>query len=196
MNPVELLAMLAISTATTQPATQSDSAVDYLLNTSTAATAPSATTEPVASPFAPGKENADVRQGTITFSDGSVITGRIATTAGKLRFWDEQAGEYRDISIHSIKSMTAEVLWEKDEPQWRFKESGSDVKVETGKTYPARETTYRVTLIDGSTVTGGVVAPLMVNVDGKTTVVVLHKRDKGNEGQTLKELRYVKQMDF
>lgn len=78
----------------------------------------------------------------------------------------------------------------RDEKEWRFRESGSDVKIYSGKTYPLRELQYTLTLTDGNRVEGGVVAPLDVQTkDGRFTFV-LNKRQKGEVGQSLKDLVY------
>ena len=193
-----MVCVLAASATAPTTAASPDAATDYLLNAAAPMTAPArATTMPTTSPLTERTTDVQTRQGIITMSDGQKIAGDIATTAGKpLRVWDEQAGEFRDLPIQTIASITAQVLWEKEEPQWRFKESGSDIKIETGKTYPSRETAYRFALTDGSIVTGGVVAPLMIRVDGQSTTYILHKRDKGDIGQTLGDLKFVKSVEF
>ncbi|HSV15365.1 MAG TPA: hypothetical protein VLI90_13985 [Tepidisphaeraceae bacterium] len=159
------------------------------------------TTAPVtqpAAPFEPAAGEPDAaRPGVIQLSDGATVRGSIATTPEKpVRVWTEEDKEYQDIPLAMIKSIDADVLWERDEREWRFKAGGSDVKEYSGKTYPARETRYKLTLIDGTTITGGIVAPLYVSVDGQTKTLVLHKRDKGNPGQTLAQLLYVKAVRF
>lgn len=130
-------------------------------------------------------------------SDGQAIIGSISTTADKpIRVFDRERKEYRDVPFKLIRSARASVLWEREEREWHFKESGSDIKEYTGKTYPAREMQYTLTLMNGQTVAGDVVAPLYVTVDGKETTYVLHKRDKGEVGQTLKDLVYVKSVEL
>jgi hypothetical protein len=184
------------------PATQpGQSDLDFLLSQSKAAATQPAdgdvgpTTHPV-SPF-----NSDLtdgaREGTILLSDGKKIHGLIAHTQRKpVRIWIAEASEYKDVPFASIRSIQAKVVWERDEKEWHFKESGSDVKEYSGKTYPARATEYVVTLDDGTTVSGGVVEPLyLLSGDGPVTFA-LHKRDKGETGQTLDQLVYVKQVDF
>jgi hypothetical protein len=88
--------------------------------------------------------------------------------------------------------MEAEVLWEREEAEWRFKESGHDEKVYSGKTYPARETQYKVKLVNGDELTGGIVAPIAVRSSTESKRSVLNKRSKGEVGQTLKDLVYIK----
>jgi hypothetical protein len=203
-----VVAPLLAAGPTTNPAapstTQPDSAVDTLLGM--ASTAPSAAPatqpdalQPAATPLVSREQtDPDQRHGTIELSDGTKLTATIGTTVGKpLRCWDEKAGEYRDTPMRLVKSIKAQVLWEKQEDDWRFKESGSDIKINTGKTYPARETAYEITLLDGKTISGGIVAPLYTQDDqGNQRSFVLHKRDKGQLGQTLADLIYVKQVTF
>jgi hypothetical protein len=88
------------------------------------------------------------------------------------------------------------VLWERDEKEWHFKESGSDIKEFNGKTYPNRETQYTFTLLNGQTLSGGVVEPLYLQTPDGPVLFALHKRDKGEVGQTLKQLVYVKSAEF
>jgi hypothetical protein len=200
------IALLLAAGPSTAPTTQSaagGSATDWLLGTATSqpaagTTQPDAQSPPVSPLVSREQTDPDRRRGTITLGDGTTVTGEIATTLGKpLRTWDEQAGEYRDTPMRLVKSIKAQVLWERDEPEWRFKESGSDIKINTGKTYPARETSYIITLLDGKTIKGGIVAPLYVrNQKGEQQTYILHKRDKGEVGQTLKQLVYIAEVQF
>jgi hypothetical protein len=190
-------ALLIVATLLAQATQPADPTLDWLLEQASAGS--SATTQPTsapttqpASPFQ-DRPQAGERAGTVELSDGRVLKGVVRTTPGKpIRVWSEARKEYLDLSIDSIAKLEAVVLWERDEPEWRFKESGHDEKVYTGKTYPARETAYKVTLTTGDVVEGGIVAPLYVKADGKTTQHVLNKRSKGEVGKTLAELVYVR----
>lgn len=204
---VASIALLAAAPPATFPTSQSatrDAATDWLLGAATTKPAIAPASQPFAgspllSPLlSRDQTDPDQRHGTITLSDGTSITGQIATTVGKpLRLWDDQAAEYRDTPMRLVKSIKAQVLWETDEPEWRFKESGSDIKINTGKTYPARETSYNIELADGKTIKGGIVAPLYTRSDaGDEKTYILHKRDKGEVGQTLKQLVYVSEVEF
>jgi hypothetical protein len=202
---IALMAGAGPSTAPTNQPVSHDAATDWLLGAATsqpaiapAASEPALESLPVSPLVSKEQNDPDQRHGTITLSDGTIISGVIATTAGKpLRTWDPQANDYRDMPMRLIKSIKAQVLWERDEPEWRFEESGSDIKINTGKTYPARETSYEITSADGKNVTGGIVAPLYLRDDrGEEKTYILHKRDKGNVGQTLKELVYVADVKF
>lgn len=204
--------ILALSFASSRPTTApasaptsapADATLDWLLDhaaTTAPLTRPAQPLAPTTQPSSPFVA-ADRKQGpagSITFSDGTVLRGRVSTTEGKpLRFWDEQARLYRDLPLGAIRSLRSEVLWERDEPEWVFRTSGSDEKVFTGRTYPARELQYTVTLNNGQRFTGATAAPLYVTSDaGTETRVILHKRDKGAAGQTLRQLVYIKVVDL
>jgi hypothetical protein len=164
-----------------------------------ATTQPTAATQPVQN-TALKNEAADdqSRPGEITMSDGSKVKGKIATTTDKpIRIWVEKEKQYEDVPFDQIDTAEAELIWERDEKEWNFKETGSDIKVYSGRTYPARQTSYKFTLTDGTVIEGDVVAPLYVTTDdGKTKTYVLYKRDKGEIGQKLSDRPYVKSMKF
>ena len=194
-RPALILTLFAAAAAgpATHPATQPDATAD-ILGLSTPATAkPPAAAPPTSPVFKPPADDAETRDGTVTLSDGTTVTGRIATTAEKpVRLWVESEKQYEDVALSQITTIESKLVWERDEPEWNFKASGSDVKVYSGKTYPARQTQYTLTLTDGTTLTGDTAAPLYVTTpDGKQRTLVLHKRDKGAVGATLKQLVYV-----
>lgn len=177
-----------------------DPTVDWLLNQPAGqpATRPSSApgTQP-ATPLARPTSDLSSLRGAITLSDGTIHRGVISTTPGKpLRFWDGSINEYRDVPLNQIRSMDAQIVWERDEPEWHFKESGSDTKEFTGKTYPARETEYSVLLHSGQRFVGGVVAPLYVDANGQQRQHVLYKRSKGPVGQPLSKLNYVLKVEL
>jgi hypothetical protein len=191
MNALTVILLLAQAT---QPA---DPTLEWLLDQATPATQPSTapTTQP-ASPFA-DRNAAGERDGVVLLSDGTEIKGHIRTTPGKpIRVWEDTQKRYVDLPWDAISQIEARIVWERDEPEWRFKESGFDEKILTGKTYPAREMQYLFTLVNGETIVGGVVAPVYVRQGDTTVQRVLHKRDKGDVGKTLAELVYVKRINF
>ena len=175
--------------------------LDWLLNQpAPTPSAPTPSTQPAtrpASPFAERHKNPEARTGTILLSSGEKIRGDIATTREKpIRIWDEQEKEYRDVPFALIKSIEARILWERNQEEWHFPEAGSDKKEFTGKTYPARELIYTVTLVNDQPITGGIVAPLYAAAGEAALTFILHKRQKGEVGQTLKDLVYVKRVEL
>jgi hypothetical protein len=189
--------LAAAAGAATIPATQaSDPAVDWLLAQPIAPTTRSlaAATQP-ASVFR-GPTTAR-RTGMITLSDGRTIHGRIDSTPEQpLRFLDADNKQYRDVPLAIIDKMAAHVLWERQEPEWNFAQSGSDVKVYTGKTYPNRETEYIVSLNNGQQITGSIAAPLYITTAAGQQTFILHQRDRGPAGDSLDKLVYVKSVEF
>jgi hypothetical protein len=174
-----------------------DDTLDFLVSKakSAPATRPS-TTRPV-SPFAEKQNDPEARKGVVVLSNGEKIAGQVSTTREKpLRLWDETAKEYRDIPWNLIKVAEAKIVWERDEKEWHFRESGSDIKEYTGKTYPARELEYVVTLVNDQKITGGVVAPVYVSAGEQWVMVALNKRQKGEVGKGLKELVYVRRIEL
>ena len=173
-----------------------DAALDWMLSHAT--TGPVAT-QPTTAPTSPlvDRQQEKVRAGSIALSDGTKLTGEISTTAGKpLRVYDDQAKQYVDVPIDSVASMKAEVVWEHDEQEWQFKLSGSDEKIYSGKTYPARELRYTITTTDGGKVSGEIAAPIYLKKDDSRQTFILHKRDKGEVGQTLKQLVFVQSIEM
>lgn len=196
-----ILCGLAASPALAQTTQPADTTMDWLLDQAE----PAPATQPVGESDQPESpltrpDGAEARSATITLSDGSTLRGPVSTTPDKpIRIWDDRNETYRDIPFQLIRSLQAHVLWERDEPEWRFIDSGSDIKEQTGRTYPARELQYTVTLVNDQTLRGGIVAPLyfqpLADNDRRQTLV-LHKRQKGNPGETLEQLTYLQKVEL
>ncbi|HEV8605015.1 MAG TPA: hypothetical protein VGQ99_06595 [Tepidisphaeraceae bacterium] len=185
--------------APTQKSKQSDETVDWLFGKATTVPTSRPSTHPSSAPISPfvEKSNPESRRGVLILNTGEKISGQIWTTREKpLRLWDEKDKEYRDIPLAAIKSLEAIIVWERDEKEWHFKEGGSDIKEFSGKTYPARELQYRLTLQNGQTLTGGLVARVYISTADKSLTFILNKRQKGDVGKALKDLIYVKRVEF
>jgi predicted secreted acid phosphatase len=130
-------------------------------------------------------------------SNGEKIYGMMSHTQRKpVRIWVEEQKQYKDIPFALIRSIDAQVIWERQEKEWHFKESGSDIKEYSGKEYPARDTQYQITLKNRKVITGAVDEPIYLATKDGNVTFILHKRDKGELGQTLDELVYVKHVEF
>ena len=152
-------------------------------------------------PIAPANEieNTDRKEGTLYLSDGKTHRGRVYTTPGKrLRIYRREKGEYLEFPIRAIARIEVEVEEERMEPEWRWKEAASDEKVYTGKAYPMRKLLTSITLADGETYKGDVSAPIYVLEEGakKASRYLLHRRQKGEIDQTLKDLVYISRIDL
>ncbi len=167
---------------------------------------------PAINPF--GRQTATQREdavpGCIELSDGTLHPGMIYLTRDKrLRIYDEKAQRQREIPLPAVKQIDCKVKREWMEREWRFKETTSDVKLYTGRTYPAREYLHTITLRDGRTITGPLssIVYLQPQQASETTEgkgaerpeaerYLLNKRNKGEIGQTLAALIYVKRIRF
>ncbi len=149
------------------------------------------------SPFAGApRDGRDAMPGYIELSDGRVLAGAIWTTPEKpWSVFEAESKSFRRIPPAVVRGIEAEVLWERDEPEWRWKEGGSDEKIYTGRTYPARMLRYVFTLANGEKVAGTVQQPIYVQVEGGQPVqFILHERDKGPLDGKLSRLVYVRRV--
>jgi hypothetical protein len=162
---------------------------------------------PAINPFGQVKqEREDAVPGYLEMSDGSVYPGSITMTRDKrLKIYDEKLERQREVPLGAIRQIECKVVKEGIEKEWRFKESALDDKVFTGRSYPARQYAYTITLSDGRTITGPVadifyVRPYLASGDPADAAkleaqrFILYKRDKGNVGTSLKSLKYVKRI--
>jgi len=139
----------------------------------------------------------DAVPGAVELSNGVIRTGQLYLTRDKrLKIYDETARRQREIPWTSIERIDCEVKSEWMEKEWKFKETTSDEKIYTGRAYPAREYVHTVVLRGGQSITGSVsaIVYLETSPDQEPESFLLNKRNKGEPGQTLKSLLYVKQI--
>jgi hypothetical protein len=163
---------------------------------------------PVVNPFgARPTDREDAVPGYVETSDGKVYPGLIYMTRDKrLKVYDDQLQRQREIPLRVVKQIDCQVKKEWMEKEWRFKELALDEKMYTGREYPARECLHTITLQDGRQITGPLaeiiyVKPYMPKPEPGSKIYqpdvepmrfLLHKRQKGEFGESLKSLVYVK----
>jgi hypothetical protein len=150
------------------------------------------------------EERTDVVDGAVHLSNGTVVRGKVYLTRGyDLRIYDAKREEFRNVPLRAVEEINCQVEKEWLEREWRFKENANDEKIYTGRTYPSRIYTHQIKLTRGDVMSGplGVVvyvapdsAPGQVNDQAKPQRFMLHKRDKGEPGQTLSDLVYVQKI--
>ena len=103
---------------------------------------------PAINPFGKApSEREDAVPGYVELSDGSIHPGMIYLTRDKrLQIYDEQLQRQREVPLQAVKQIECSVKREWMEREWRFKETTSDEKVYTGRSYPAREYLHTITL--------------------------------------------------
>jgi hypothetical protein len=162
---------------------------------------------PALNPFGPVRtERDDAVPGYMEMSDGKILVGNIYMTRDKrLKIYDATTNLQRSIPLRAVRQIECKVLKEWMEKEWRFKELAHNEKYYTGREYPSREYEHIITLNDGRTITGPLaeiiyVQPFAYSADEarsyrpevKPEKCLIHKRDKGEFGTTLKALTYVK----
>lgn len=163
---------------------------------------------PAINPFGPTpSEREDSTPGYVELSDGTIHAGMVYLTRDKrLQVYDEKLQRQREIPLRVVGQIECKVLKEWMEKEWKFKDAASATKMYTGREYPAREYVHVITLQDGRTIEGplsGIVyvqerleasAPGGYRPVAPAQKFLLHKRDKGEFGDDLKKLVYVKRI--
>ena len=160
--------------------------------------------EPPANPFGSRAEREDQNRddavpGFVEMSNGRVHPGQVMLTRdARLKVFDEQQKKHREIPLKAIKRIDCTVQKEWVEEEWRFKENASDEKYFTGRTYPSREYTHKITLQNGQKIEGTLSGIVYVRADpaAEPERYLLHKRDKGDPGTDLKSLVYVRSIQL
>jgi hypothetical protein len=154
-----------------------------------------------ASPFTEGAEavvRKDAVPGVIELSDGRKLPGKIYTTRGRrLKIYNLKREVYEYVPVAALKQIEVTVEWERMDKEWRFKEAGNPEKIYSGREYPVRSLVWTLTLRNDHAIAGHILGqPLYVEEGGKAQRFLLHQRDKGEMGQTLKDLVYVRRVAF
>lgn len=183
----------------------SEDNLDYWLKQATTGSKPASKPDPAAGKPATAEaekrpSRPDALPGAIELSDGKVLAGYLYTTAEKN--WEVMVQESEKVLIvHHIPfvavlSMKANVEEEQMELEWRWKEMGTPERVYTGRSYPTRRLNWTLKLIDGTTVTGAIKGqPVWIETQaGKSEPMILAERTKGEMGQKLSDLVYIKHL--
>jgi hypothetical protein len=166
-------------------------------------------------------ERTDAIFGAVCLSDGTIVRGKVyLTRALSLRIYDAAKEENRDVPLKAIREIRCFVEKEWLEAEWRFKENANDEKVQTGRKYPSRIYVHEIVLVKGGSIKGPLSAVVYVEPEAakiqsdretpeketnasqdaestrahKPVRYLLHKRDKGEPGTTLRSLVYVEKI--
>jgi hypothetical protein len=155
---------------------------------------------PALNPFGTRAERPQPRReelvpGYVELSSGGIRPGLLSLTREtRLKIFDEERKQHREIPLKAIRRIDCTVLREWVEKEWRFRANASDEKVFTGRTYPAREYTHQITLQNGQTIRGPLsgIVYVRANATSEPERYLLHQRDKGEPGTDLGSLVYVR----
>ncbi len=164
---------------------------------------------PAINPFGPAPtQREDAYPGYVEMSDGSIHPGDVYLTRDvRLKIFDRDMQRQREVPLRVVKLIECGIVREWMEKEWKFKEAASAEKMFTGREYPAREYLHRITLKDDRQIVGplaGIVylqpfrytpsGPAQYRTAPETKKFILYKRQKGEIGDKLKALVYVKQI--
>lgn len=147
--------------------------------------------------FAPDDPVPGGVQASVTWSDGRQAWMTISARPGlALQILPTGAGKRVKVPWEDVLALRLEPEKEGMEEVWRWKEGGSDEKIKTGKSYPWRQYTVVVATADGREIKGRLAAGFALTAisEGATEQLVISPRHKGEMGQKLADLVYVKEI--
>ncbi len=137
-------------------------------------------------------------RGSVRMSDGTAVSGEIfgSSEDSTLRVFDENLRKYREFKFAEIVSVSMIVEKEAMVDKFTFKEVGWDEKLYSGKAFPRIDFRASVLLLTGERAAGHVLG--VVHVDDGTAVskFVLNRYMRGEVGQKLDDLVYVREIAF
>jgi hypothetical protein len=159
------------------------------------------TDTPARNPFgdtASASSRTDAVPGCVELSTGLKVPGLVYTTRAKrLKIFNLERKVYEYVPVAACKKIEAVLEWERLDKEWRFKEAGNTEKVYTGRSYPLRMLSWRLTLRNDHAIVGHILGqPLYAEHNGKAERFILHQRDKGAMGGKLEDLVYITRVDF
>jgi len=121
-----------------------------------AAAEPAQGEEKPANPFGEaGSQRADALPGKLVLSDGKELRGRLYLTRDrKIELFDTRRQEWNKLALKDLARLDISVEKEETVKEWRWKENGSDVKVDTGRTKVDRSYKCAATRADGQKIEG------------------------------------------
>ncbi len=122
----------------------------------------------------------------------------------RISFYAPEEREHLSIPFADLAALEVTVLDEGIEREWRWKEGGSNEKIHTGRDYPWRKYGIILEFAHGTRRRGRLDSgfPLTISYrDAETNERVERKfvvkpRDKGAMGRELKELGYIRRIEF
>ncbi len=136
--------------------------------------------------------------GTVFFSNGEKLEGRISTTAKqKLEFHDD-SGTKHMLSVDDIAEFVFFPEKQEMEQKWFFPEAGKTMKEKYGEPYPVQHIRCRILLRDGLLLNGQLYSTVLLvrPQGGRQQRVVLKSKLRGKEGENFSDLTYPEQVVF
>ncbi len=141
------------------------------------------------------EENADFAR--ITSSSGENAEGDFALTVGKkLDIFDVVKKKRFSVAADEIVRVSVSIEEEKMEQGWMFKEEGLKDKIKLPFFYPLRQLLTDITLTSGAVLHGHCNGVFYLEKDGDSKRYLILANQKGEKGQTLNDIPFVKEIAF
>ncbi|MDP6355189.1 MAG: hypothetical protein QF473_08825 [Planctomycetota bacterium] len=130
------------------------------------------------------------REGTVQFSDGDTVAGKISLTRGRsLKI--HQGKKLMALALERVREIRFDPEEEKMEQKWRFLVAGQTQKEKWGDPYPVRHLKATILLTNDERIEGHLYTTLFY-VEGKekTRKVIAYAKQRGKQGQSLDTLVY------
>lgn len=138
-------------------------------------------------------EDSHGERASISLSSGTLLHGTLRLPRGRsLEIFDTERGKRYRLSLKEIRRVDVTVEKEWMQNAWRFKEEGDPEKIILPETYPIRKYLTRITLCTGEVLTGHSTAVLYLKEEEEETRIFLLSHQKGEKGETLSDLVYVR----
>jgi hypothetical protein len=155
--------------------------------------------EEPANPFGPRvAKRSDAIPGLLTRSNGDAFAGRIYLTRDKrLELYSDKDKKWYKLKLKDLASIRWDVEFEKQEREWRWKDSGSDVKVYTGRKKIDRR--YKTVAVkkDGTSIEGHLRGTVVyVESSSVKRKYFLYWNHPASFDQKPEDLIYTRRIDF
>lgn len=140
----------------------------------------------------------DADRAAVTLSSGERHEGTFSFTEGRqLELYDARKSKRLRIDAAEIARVSVTVEEEKLEQGWMFKEESDHTKIKLPFTYPLRRLATEVTLVSGDVLKGRVIGCVFyLETESDRKRFFLTSDQKGEKGQAIQDLVYVKEVVF
>ena len=146
-------------------------------------------------PFASllAEENPDLAQA--FYSNGEKAEGEFSFTQGKkLDIFDINKKKRFSVAADEIVHISVSVEEERMEQGWMFREEGLKDKIKLAFFYPLRQLFTDISLASGAVLHGHCNGVFYLEKDGDSKRYLLVANQKGEKGQTLTDIPYIKEI--
>lgn len=145
--------------------------------------------------FLIAEDNADLAQ--VAYSSGDKAEGEFSFTQGKkLDIFDINKKKRFSVAADEIVHVSVSVEEERMEQGWMFREEGLKDKIKLAFFYPLRQLFTDITLNTGAVLHGHCNGVFYLEKDGDSKRYLLVANQKGEKGQTLNDIPFIKEIAF